>query len=186
MAANNTKYVTAGKPKVGGAIFRAPAGSTLPTDASTALDAAFICLGYISDDGLTASTSRKSSDVKSWGNDTVLTLQTSYGESYQFTMLQVMDPEVQKVFRGDDNVTGDMTTGMTVKGNAAEDGEHCYVIEQILNGDVAFRTVIPSGKITEVEDITYADGDAVGYGVTLTCLPDASGNYHYEYYKKAE
>ena len=39
--ANNKANVTTGKPKVGGAVFRAPVGTTLPTDASTALNSAF-------------------------------------------------------------------------------------------------------------------------------------------------
>ena len=50
--AANASLVTAGKPKVAGGIYYAPAGSTLPTDTSTALDNAFILLGYISTHGL--------------------------------------------------------------------------------------------------------------------------------------
>ena len=42
MATNvNAAYVTAGKPKVGGAIWRAPVGTPIPSDAKTALNAAF-------------------------------------------------------------------------------------------------------------------------------------------------
>ena len=44
--------VTAGKPNVGGAIYRAPFGSTLPTSTSATLDAAFKELGYASEDGV--------------------------------------------------------------------------------------------------------------------------------------
>ena len=38
---NSVSNVTAGKPKVGGSLFRAPAGTDLPDDATTALDTAF-------------------------------------------------------------------------------------------------------------------------------------------------
>ena len=72
MATNNSANVTAGIPKVGGAFFHAPLGTDLPTDAKTALDAAFKNLGYISEDGLTESTSIDTNTVKAWGGDVVI------------------------------------------------------------------------------------------------------------------
>ena len=36
---SDVKNVTTGKPKIGGAVFCAPVGTALPTDATTALDA---------------------------------------------------------------------------------------------------------------------------------------------------
>lgn len=49
----DANLVTVSKPKVGGAVWRAPLGTTLPTDATSALDNAFKSLGYISEDGMT-------------------------------------------------------------------------------------------------------------------------------------
>lgn len=182
---NTNTNVTAGKPKVGGSIFRAPLGTTLPTDATTALDAAFACLGYISEDGLTNDNSPESESIKAWGGDTVLVVQTSKDDTFGFTMIEALNVEVLKAIYGDDNVTGTLDAGIVVKANANDLDEYAWVVEMVLRGGVLKRVVIPSAKVSEVGTITYADGSAVGYETTLQTSPDAAGNTHYEYLKKA-
>ena len=178
--------VTAGKPKVGGHIFRAPVGTTLPTDATTALDAAFIDMGYASEDGLTNSNSPESTVINAWGGTPVLTIQESKEDTFQLVFISAENVEVQKMVYGASNVTGtDVASGLTVKANAKELEEYAYVVETIARGNIAHRIVIPSAKPTEIGEIVYSDTEALGYDVTLGCTADAEGNTHYEYWKTA-
>lgn len=178
--------VTAAKPAVSGALYRAPLGTTLPTDATTALGSAFVELGYTTDEGVTHAYSIDSDNIKAWGGDTVLTMQTGVTDEFSFTFLQTMDVNVLKAVWGDSNVSGSLAAGIAVGVGASEQEEACWVIDMILRGTNAKRRiVIPDGRITAIDDITYSDSDAVGYGVTITCMPDNTGKSHYEYTVRA-
>ena len=179
--ANTAANVTVGKPKVGGAIYVAPLGTTLPTDSSTALNAAFKCLGYVSEDGVTNSNSPESDNVKAWGGDTVLVLQTDRPDSFSLTLLEGLNDDVLKTIYGSSNVTVDGNGNITVKATADEMVGHAWVFEMVMKGNRAKRTVIPNGTISELGDIVYKDDEAVGYNVTIQDVPDNSGVYHYEY-----
>lgn len=178
----DAKNVTAAKPKIGGAISRAPLGTELPTDTEAALNEAFKNLGYLSQDGLVNSNSPSNSTVVAWGGDTVLDYQTEKPDTFKFTLLEALNPEVLKAVYTDEKVIGTLTGGITVKASSTEQQECAWVIDMIMKGNVKKRICIPSGKVTTVDDVTYADG-AVGYGITISATPDADGNTHYEYIK---
>lgn len=180
----NAKLVTYGKPKKTGAIFIAPIGTTLPTDAKTALDAAFKETGYAGDNGLVNDNSPNSDTIRAWGGAIVLVVQTEKSDTFQFTLIEAMNVDALKAVYGSDNVSGDIDTGITIKANSEEQEENSWVFDMVFKGGVLKRIVLPDAKVSEVGEITYADGEAVGYEITLTAYPDESGNTHYEYIVK--
>ena len=178
--------VTAAKPKVGGAVYRAPLGTTLPTSADAALGNTFAGLGYNSDEGVTRSFDLDTENVKAWGGDVVLTLNNGKVETFQFSMLDAHSIEALKMVHGDSNVSGSaLASGIAVTSNNAAQAASVYVIDMIESGNTLHRIVIPNGVVTELEDITYVDSDAIAYGVTITAIADSSGNTAYEYFKTA-
>lgn len=179
-----TSNITTGKPKPTGPVFLAPAGTVAPIDATTALADTYKSLGYASDDGVTNEISRDTKEIKAWGGETVLRPQTSYGDKFTTTLIESMNVDVLKATFGSDNVTGTLADGIVIKSNSTELPYGVWVFEMITNGGNYKRIVIPQGKVTDVGKINYSDSDAVGYELTITALPDSSGNTHYEYIAK--
>ena len=182
--ATTATNVTVGKPKVGGAIHWAPLGTTLPTDATTAIasvSADYVDLGYVSEDGLTNNNSPESDTVKAWGGDTVLNLQTDRPDTFALTLIEALNSDVLKAVYGSNNVTIDGSGNYEIKATSQDMPSGVWVFDMILKGGRAKRIVVPNGTISELGEITYKDDEAVGYNITITDVPDTNGVYHYEY-----
>ena len=177
----NAKNVSVGKPMIGGAVFYAPAGSPLPTNATDPLSDVYKDMGYISEDGVKNNGEREIEEIKAWGGDTVLTPQKSKSDTFGLAFIESLNPEVLKRVYGEDNVSGTLEEGMEIKVNAKELEYGIWVIDMVLTEGALKRVVIPNGKISEVGEISYTDGDAIAYDSTITAFPGDDGDTHKEY-----
>lgn len=177
----NTQNVSSSKPKTGGAIFRAPLGTTLPKTYSEQLNAAFKNLGYVSEDGIVNGNSPSGDKVRAWGGSTVLNYTDDRPDTFQMKLLEAFNSEVLKTIYREKNVTVANNGDISVTVTAEDMEQYAWVIDMILKGGRAKRIVIPVASITEMQEINYRDNEPIGYGITLSAEPDTSGAYHYEY-----
>lgn len=173
--------VSTGKPKVTGGIYRAPKGTALPTDATTALSAAFVNLGYVSEDGVSNANDMDVSEIKAWGGVIVYRSLNSLNDQFSLALIESENVDVLKAVYGEANVTVDGSGNVAVDVIAEDPAEAVWVIELALRGGVPRRIVIPDGAITAREAITYNDSDPIAYGITISAYPDSNGKTHKEY-----
>jgi hypothetical protein len=175
---SDTVYV--GVPdRVVGSVMKAPRGTTLPTDASTAPDPAFTGCGYITEDGCTLADAQDWTDIKDWGGDTVRRIKSTSDVTVATTFLEI-NPESAKAAFGEDNVTvtaGTASTGgkLAIKINVTQPERASWIIN-MLDGERHLRIVIPDGQITERGDMQFTRTSAVVIPVTIAAAPDSNGD----------
>lgn len=175
------------KPKVSAGVSVAPLGTTLPTNESTALNAAFKDSGYITDDGLTRSESRDTSPIKAWGGATIVVAQTGVEATLKLTFAEYLNDLVQKLIYGAANVTVTPATSsagkkLAIVGKLGDSAPTNSWVADMFSGPAVGRLVLPSVQITETEDVSYKDDELAARGVTATLFPDSAGNFFYEYW----
>lgn len=169
---NDVANVLSGKPKVTGGIFRAPLGTTMPTNATDPLDAAFQPIGYVGEDGVTETIDRSVNKIKAWGGDIVKVVQTETSTTYEFAAIEAANVDSLEMVYGADNVdvSGD-TIEVKVTGEQLEHA--CYVLE-MKDGPADIRIAIADGQVTETGETVYNDEDVIGHPVTVEAFTDPS------------
>lgn len=181
---NDSTMVSLGKFKVGGYAYWAPAGTTLPTGSATALPSAYKLLGYLSEDGLTNTTDTDTTEIKDANGTTVMKVITSYAESYQFALLEVLRAEAAKMRYNSDAVTG-TDKSMTIKHQMPSDEGFVLVFEIAMSGNVKDRLVIGNGTRAEFGDRQVHAGDAQVYDITVSANDMGNGVTAIEYIGRA-
>lgn len=177
----NPANVSVGKPKAGGAVFLAPAGTPVPTDAKSELPEEFACLGCINEDGVVNTQSTESEEFSDWEGDVVETTTSKFSETYKMTFIEAINVDVLKFVYGDANVDVTAGGGIHVRHNGSERDEAVMVVDTILKGRRVDRLVVPRAKVSEIGDITRKKSELIGYEATVKALSDDGGDCTHEY-----
>lgn len=183
--ANSVNNVVVGKPLVTGGVLVAPRGSTLPTDATTALDAAFKALGYVTDNGVVKSEKRNTGTIAAWGGDTIAATKKGMDVTIKLSLAEFLNAAVQGLVYGTSNVTTTAATAtkgnlLKVVGTSQSTPRNSWVIE-VLSDIAHVRVVLPDARVMDVGDTTFKDDAIAAADVTVQAFPDATGAYFYVY-----
>jgi hypothetical protein len=172
--ADSTQVWAATIPADGAAVFAAPIGTTLPTDATGDLDPAFVDLGWVSEDGVSNSIQRDVTKHYAWGGDVVKTTQDRYTETLKFALLETSEAVLQVVY-GRDAVTTAANGDLAIQHSNLMLGHQSFVIE-FVDGDSVGRLVIEDGLVTELEDVVYSHKELLKYGLTVDVYRPKDGS----------
>lgn len=176
MAGTSAANVAVGKPDlaVSGGVLVAPIGTTRPTSLAGPIDEAYLSVGYVSTDGVTETSERSTEEIRAWGGQKIRTVQTEYGTSLSLTLIESRNATALRFVFGDDNV--DVSGGeITVKRNE-KTLPYVQLLVSMLDGDNSSHLDVGRAQVTEVGDVTYVDGEAISYELTISCDPDDNGD----------
>lgn len=180
MATMDASQVTLGSALATGAIYVAPQGTTLPTDATTALAEAFTLLGFTSDAGVQLNESRSTSAINAWeGRTQVYNAVTEYYEQVVFTPIQC-NADVLKLTWGEANVTTGADGTIVAKHTGANLDPVCIVIETVPRPGIV-RRYAGTYQLTERGGATLDGTQIDGRELTFNSIADATGVTTYEF-----
>jgi hypothetical protein len=161
-----------------GYIWVAPLGTAIPTDATAELGAAFVGLGYLSEDGLTEPASfTAGDDIVAAGGDTVAQADPTFSKTWTGTCIEALNEDLLKVAYGSANVTvapASTTDGsITIKERAGDVEHHVIVIDEMLKGGRKRRNVMADATFLITGDISHVHTALVNFEFTITAYPTA-------------
>ena len=179
--------VISGKPKIGGAVFRAPLGTAIPTDARTPLPAAFKELGYVSSDGWSRKIDKAYETINAWGGDEVNKSRSEHSVGFSMTLIEDLNENAQTAKWGEAAVTTKPATAsagaqIIVSYEGADTGPSVWVFDMDDQGKL-HRTVFPYAlDTTEGFEQTFSDADPVGLPFEMSAYKDSTtGLYFIDY-----
>lgn len=182
---NSTANVSYGKFLSGGYFFLAPSGTALPTDNTTPLDAAFLNMGFLGDDGVNFSDSSSTENAFDANGDSIATSQGEIEKTFTVTFREIKKDSLAVLY-GSANVT-DADGKLTVHDKGPNDATYVGVFEIRLKDGRKWRRVVPQCQPGELGDQTIVYNELVGRELTMAALLDStSGSYYIDYIDSTE
>jgi hypothetical protein len=146
---------------------------TLPTDATTSLNASiFKEVGALSDDGTVSTSKQDFTNVYMWQNNALAAaLPGQYDRTFKFTCLEQNSQTLNIQFGG--STLTQQSWGVSIAEKAGGRDIRSWVLHGI-DG-------VPLGQITDKGDVTWSASGVASMEVEVTAFPDASSNYAYHY-----
>ena len=183
--ADNAKIlagVTAGGSDGMGLAWFAPDNSTLPTTALEVLDAAFLNAGMITEDGLTFKPSKSVKEIKGYGSTQVQrVLVTEEKTTFELVFLETNEVSMAIYSSAEvDSITPDGTGAFEVDFGTSTPTRYTTVFD-VIDGLNHIRFCCPHVEVSDRKEVKVANGESIGWGVTVTAYPDSTGNAVYTY-----
>lgn len=181
MATMNAAEVTVGSAAATGAIWVAPKGTALPTDATTPLPSTFKLLGFTSDAGVQYSESKSSESIRAWEARTeVYTVTTEYTENVSFTPIQCNE-DVAKLTWGADHVTVDSQTGAITKEHTGDTLDPVVIAVETVPRTGIVNRYCGTYQLSERGEQTLDGTQVDGRQLTFNAIADEHGVTTYEH-----
>lgn len=155
---------------VTGELYKATTGTPRPANSTAALDAAYVGQGYVSDEGVTETLDESVERIPAWqGGVIVRSTTTEATATLQLTLIETKASTLETYHKGSTVVElGGGQYKIDVK--PPTEKREQYVLD-VIDGAKHIRFDVADGEVTERGEIVYANGEPVGYPITITCYP---------------
>lgn len=165
--------INADEVRVAGAghVYVAPAGTALPTSPSAALSAAWTDLGYVTEDGVTFTFNRETTDLNAWQGDKLRVLTTAEPAEVSFALMQSNDLTLPIVFGGG-TVTEESSGVYKFTPPASGTNTERALVVEFSDNTINYRYCISRVQISGEVSFTLTRGEALSYPLTFGILDD--------------
>lgn len=177
--------VSAAKGVVGGYCWRAPVGTALPDSWSWVPTEAWKCMGYITEDGETFSTTSNVTEFRDQNGDLIDSSQSQYGETFSCSFAESKKATFESVF-GEEAVTDENGT-LTVNHTGAEPGSYSYAFLFVLKDGRKWIRFAEKCKRTSVGDVTTNSSSLLAWNATFQVVrSESTGGYFKDLFESTE